>query len=233
MAQQRSLNHFTLLKFRPAYWQLDPTAREGLLQQVVDALAEVAPRRYLYQVFPSRHEADLLLWCALPYEDTESPARFFTGFAQAFVPLYPYVDVPLTLWGVTKPSIYAKGRSPQEIDPFAVSRKRYLVVYPFVKTADWYLMSRDARQGMMNEHIRVGRQYPEILQLLLYSFGVQDQEFVVVYETDDIVQFSDLVQDLRSTEARKFTLRDTPIITAVGRQQSAEGSGQTAVGSQQ
>ena len=219
MAPQRSLNHFTLLKFRPTYWQLEPTAREGLLQQVVEALAEAAPRRYLYQVFPSRHEADVLLWCAIPYEDPETPARFFTGFARAFEPLYPYAEVPLTLWGVTKPSIYAKGRSPQEIDPFEEARKRYLIVYPFVKTAEWYLMSRDARQGMMNEHIRVGRQYPEILQLLLYSFGVQDQEFVVVYETDDVVQFSDLVQDLRSTEARKFTLRDTPIITAVSRQQ--------------
>lgn len=215
MAQPRSLNHFSLLKFRPEYWQLDPTAREGLLQQLVDALAQGAARRYLYQVFPSRHEADLLLWCAVPYEDTETPARFFTGFARAFEPLHRYAEVPLVLWGVTKPSIYAKGRSPQEIDPFGETRKRYLIVYPFVKTAAWYRMSRDARQGMMNEHIRVGRQYPEILQLLLYSFGVQDQEFVVVYETEDIVQFSDLVQDLRNTEARKFTLRDTPIITAV------------------
>jgi len=200
MATKRSLNHF-----------------KGLFQQVVEALGEVAPRRYLYQVFPSRHEADVLLWCAVPYEDPEVPA--FTGFARAFELLHPYAEVTLTLWGVTKPSIYAKGRSPQEIDPFGETRKRYLIVYPFVKTAEWYLMSRDARQGMMNEHIRVGRQYPEILQLLLYSFGVQDQEFVVVYETDDVVQFSDLVQDLRSTEARKFTLRDTPIITAVSRQQ--------------
>ena len=70
-------------------------------------------------------------------------------------------------------------------------------------------MSREARQGMMNEHIRIG------IQLLLYSFGVQDQEFVVVYEMDDLHQFSDLVNELRSSEARRYTLRDTPLHTAI------------------
>jgi chlorite dismutase len=70
---------------------------------------------------------------------------------------------------------------------------------------------------MMNEHIRVGKQYPEITQLLLYSFGLQDQEFVVVYETDDLVQFSDLVNELRSSDARRYTERDTPLYTATYR----------------
>jgi chlorite dismutase len=77
------------------------------------------------------------------------------------------------------------------------------------------LMSREARQGMMNEHIRIGKQYEEITQLLLYSFGVQDQEFVVVYEMDDIQRFSDLVNELRSTEGRRYTLRDTPLHAAI------------------
>ena len=76
-------------------------------------------------------------------------------------------------------------------------------------------MSRESRQGMMNEHIRIGKQYEEIKQLLLYSFGLQDQEFVVVYETDDLLRFSDLVNELRDTEARRYTLKDTPVYTAI------------------
>jgi chlorite dismutase len=76
-------------------------------------------------------------------------------------------------------------------------------------------MSRDVRQGMMNQHIRIGKQYPEITQLLLYSFGIQDQEFVVVYETEDLTMFSDLVATLRGTEARRYTERDTPLHTAI------------------
>ncbi len=101
------------------------------------------------------------------------------------------------------------------MDPFEGDRQRYLILYPFVKTADWYLLSRDARQGMMNEHIRLGKQYPQIKQLLLYSFGLQDQEFVVVYETMELPLFSKLVQELRATDARPFTERDTPLYTGI------------------
>ena len=119
------------------------------------------------------------------------------------------------LWGFTKPSTYARGQSAQEIDPFGDERQPYLIVYPFVKTKDWYLMSRDARQGMMNEHMRIGHQFPAIKQLLLYSFGLQDQEFVVVYTTADLAQFSDLVSELRGVEGRRYTERDTPVTTAV------------------
>jgi chlorite dismutase len=69
----------------------------------------------------------------------------------------------------------------------------------------------------MNEHIKLGKQYPEIKQLLLYSFGLQDQEFVVSYEMEDLAQFSDLVKGLRETEGRRHTLFDTPVITGVHR----------------
>jgi chlorite dismutase len=68
---------------------------------------------------------------------------------------------------------------------------------------------------MMNEHIKIGKQYPEITQLLLYSFGLQDQEFIVVYETEDLGHFSDLVYELRDSEARRYTQRDAPLFTAV------------------
>jgi chlorite dismutase len=125
---------------------------------------------------------------------------------------------PMTaLWGYTRPSVYARGASDQEIDPFAAQRLPYLVLYPFVKTIGWYLLGKDTRQGMMNEHIRIGRQYPEIKQLLLYSFGVQDQEFVVVYETENLYRFSELVNELRGSDVREYTQRDTPVYTGIWR----------------
>jgi chlorite dismutase len=132
-------------------------------------------------------------------------------------PYRAWIEMRSTLWGFTHPSQYSKARSRQEVDPFDNQHKAYLVIYPFAKNADWYLTSRDARQGIMNEHIRIGKQYEDIRQLLLYSFGLQDQEFVVVYETDDLSRFSDLVYELRSTEARRSTLLDTPVHTAIYR----------------
>ena len=100
---------------------------------------------------------------------------------------------------------------------FSGTRSRYIIVYPFVKTAEWYLLDRGARQTMMNEHMKIGHQYPMIQQLLAYSFGLDDQEFIVAYETDDLPAFVDLVYALRMSEGRRYTLRDTPILTGVHR----------------
>ncbi|MDQ3870476.1 MAG: chlorite dismutase family protein [Chloroflexota bacterium] len=97
------------------------------------------------------------------------------------------------------------------------TRSRYLVVYPFTKTADWYLLGREARQRIMNEHIRVGNGYPQIRQLLAYSFGLDDQDFIVTYETDDLDAFGELVRELRATESRRSTLRDSPLLLGLRR----------------
>ena len=158
---------------------------------------------------------DLIVWSALPADEKQDAAVFFAKSACANNPYRHLIDIKDSLWGFTRPSQYSKARSRQEIDPFAEERQPYLIIYPFSKTIEWYLMSREARQGMMNEHIRIGKQYDDISQLLLYSFGLQNQEFVVVYETDALPRFSDLVNELRDTEARRYTLRDTPLHTGI------------------
>jgi len=212
---QRTLNHFSLFTFKDAYWSLNQNARAEFHKTWLTQLRAAAPALHLYQVYPSESGVDLLTWSALPMNNPNATAGFFERFTCATNPFRAYLNPSVTLWGYTQPSQYTKTRSAQEIDPFTDTRKKYLVIYPFVKTIDWYLMSREARQGMMNEHIRIGKQYEEITQLLLYSFGVQDQEFVVVYETDDLPRFSDLVNELRSAEGRRYTLRDTPLHTGI------------------
>ena len=210
----RMLNHFVLFTFTDAYWTLTSGQRADFHREWLSGLRAAVQRIDVYQVFPSEGRADILVWCALPIEDKCDTGEFFEQFARATNRYRAYLHTSTTLWGYTGPSQYTKTRSAQEIDPFAETRKPYLILYPFTKTTEWHLMSRDARQGIMNEHIRIGKQYEDISQLLLYSFGVQDQEFVVVYETDDLMRFSDLVNELRGTEARRYTLRDTPLHTA-------------------
>ncbi len=209
----RTLNHFALLAFKEAYWALGAEARSEFHRNWLAGLRAAAQTAHLYQ--PTESGVDLIVWNALTADDKNDTARFFECYAKANNPYRQFLEPVRSLWGFTRPSQYTKTRSTQEIDPFAETRKRYLVIYPFVKTTDWYLMSRDARQGMMNEHIRLGKQYEGITQLLLYSFGVQDQEFVVVYEMDDLPRFSDLVNELRSTDGRRYTLRDTPLHAAI------------------
>jgi chlorite dismutase len=210
---QRTFNHYALIAFKDAYWSLSADERTEFHKNWLAALRASAQKVDVFQ--STQHDVDLIVWSALAVDDTQDPAVFFKKLTKAMIPYRHLIEQKDSLWGFTRPSQYSKARSRQEIDPFSDERKPYLIIYPFSKTTEWYLMSREARQGMMNEHIRIGKQYEDISQLLLYSFGLQDQEFVVVYETDDLTRFSDLVNELRDTEARRYTLRDTPLHTAI------------------
>jgi len=209
----RTLNHYALISFKDSYWSLSTKEREEFHKKWLGGLRATSQKVDIFQATESG--VDMIVWSALTADDKQDAAVFFKKFAVANNPYRHLIEIKDTLWGFTRPSQYSKARSKQEIDPFSSERKAYLVIYPFSKTTEWYLMSREARQGMMNEHIRIGKQYDEISQLLLYSFGLQNQEFVVVYETDELTRFSDLVNELRDTETRRYTLRDTPLHTAI------------------
>ena len=210
-----SLSHFSVFRFTADYWCMSSQDRVRLHSQWISGLRQAASAVHCYQLFLTEALSDVLVWSAVPSETDDAPGHFFDRLARATVPLRQYLEPRTALWGFTRASQYSKSRSRQQIDPFPDDRSPYLVVYPFSKTSEWYLMNREARQEMMNEHIRIGKHYDSIKQLLLYSFGLQDQEFVVVYETDDLSLFSQLVHDLRMTEARRFTLNDTPVHTAI------------------
>ncbi len=214
-ATTRTLNHFAFFKFQNHYYSQPKETRRRFRESFLSKLQGIAKQTDIYQVYPAETDTDFLVWSSIEANEPHIAREFFTAFAEATVSQRMFIEPVKTLWGFTKPSQYTKTRSTQEIDPFAVERKNYLIVYPFTKTIDWYLLRREARQGMMNEHIKVGKQYPDIKQLLLYSFGLQNQEFVVVYETDNLTQFSDLVYELRDTDARLYTERDTPLVTAI------------------
>jgi chlorite dismutase len=219
---EKTLNHFLFVKFSDRFWALAPEKQAALFPSLAKELGQAACT-YFYQVSPLQAGIDILVWSAIPLENAADEANFFEKQARVLHAHRPLLEPVQTLWGYTKPSLYAKSTSAQEIDPFQNARATYLVAYPFVKTIQWYLMGKDTRQGMMNEHIRIGRQYPEIKQLLLYSFGVQDQEFIVVYETEDLYKFSELVNDLRSSDVREYTERDPPVYTGIWRSPEAMG----------
>jgi chlorite dismutase len=83
-----------------------------------------------------------------------------------------------------------------------------------VKTRAWYQLSLEERQRMMNEHIRISL-IPSVKLNTTYSFGLDDQEFVVAFETDKPEDFLDLVMELREAESSLYTVRDVPTFTCV------------------
>ena len=212
--ENRIITHYALFKFNWHFWNLKADERASLVSRFCEDATKAAKAVWFYQVYPTNVNYDILVWSNDDAEENNAIAEFMDRLAKATNSYRAFIDPVESFWGVTKPSIYSKAKkSAQELDPFENERMPYFVIYPFSKTTEWYLKSREERQEMMNGHIRIGKQYTEITQLLLYSFGMQDQEFVVAYETQNLPMFSDLVYELRSTEARLFTLRDTPIIT--------------------
>jgi chlorite dismutase len=128
-----------------------------------------------------------------------------------------YLDVPFSYLAMTKHSQYVEehvheGQEGRRLR-IVPGKKPFLFVYPFVKTRDWYLLPMTERQRIMNEHIAIGHKYPRVKINTTYSFGLDDQDFVVAFEADVADEFLDLVQELRETESSKFTVRDTPMYT--------------------
>lgn len=95
------------------------------------------------------------------------------------------------------------------------SSSRYLFVYPFVKKREWYKLPFTERQRMMAEHFKVGHKYPRIKINTGYSFGLDDQEFMLGFEGDDPSEFLALVEELRSSDASMYTQLETPIFTCL------------------
>jgi chlorite dismutase len=87
----------------------------------------------------------------------------------------------------------------------------YVVVYPMTKKRSWYALPHEERTRIMAAHFAVGHRYPDIRIHTGYSFGIDDHEFVVAFETPDVRRFVALVADLRETESSSYTERETPI----------------------
>jgi chlorite dismutase len=207
--------HALLLKLDPAWRRLSAGER----QEDVAAFCAAVDRterqltQHAYSTIGLRAEGDVLLWrMAERLEDIEHTAAdlLSAGIGRWFSPR-------ISMIGLTRPSQYVKQPTTQEQSLFSGERSRYLIVYPFTKSTEWYLTPAEERQRIMGGHMKVGRGYPQVRQLLAYSFGLDDQEFIVAYETDDLVAFQDLVRELRETESRRATVRDTPIVTAIHR----------------
>ena len=127
-----------------------------------------------------------------------------------------YIEPTQSFLSMTKRSMYIDKDNPDHVEDrlhIVPGRSQYLFVYPFVKTREWYSRPAEQRQEMMDEHIRIGSKYRSVKLHTTYSFGLDDQEFVVAFETDFPADFLDLVQELRETKASSFTLRDTPMFT--------------------
>lgn len=213
---KRQYVRFAFYKLDPAWRRLPPEKQAEQKRELNSAIEHFGQRMLLrpYSLMGTRADAELLLW---QIAESLEP---FQALATAILStrMGAYLSLTASYLSQTKRSIYEIRDNPDEDTERLViqpSEARYLFVYPFIKTRPWYKLSLASRQGMMDEHIEVGRRYPAVKLNTTYSFGLDDQEFVVAFETDEPADFLDLVQDLRETEASLYTLRDVPLYTCI------------------
>jgi chlorite dismutase len=214
---QRQFVKYTFLKVAPAWRGLPADERVALKQEVVDVLEAFAERMLIrvYSTVGTRGDCDLMLWTVSDrLEDfQELTSRLFGA------QIGTYLEIPYSYLAMTRRSQYVDKHVHEGQEGTRLRVKpgdaKYLFVYPFVKTRAWYLLPLEERQAIMDVHIKVGHDFPTVRINTAYSFGLDDQEFVVAFESDSPSDFLDLVMKLRETKSSEFTLRDTPIFTCI------------------
>lgn len=216
-AIQRQFVNFAFFKLDPAFRRLSSEQKEQARREFISLFAQ--PRQGLmcltYSTAGLKADCDILLWrISLSPDDFQAQTAAINRSAVG-----AYLSMPFSFVSMTKRSMYI-----DKVDPFHTAesrthiipgKRKYLFIYPFVKTRDWYLLPLEKRQEIMDVHIKVGNKYPSVKLNTTYSFGLDDQDFVVAFESDEPKDFLDLVMELRETESSKFTQRDTPIFTCV------------------
>ncbi len=206
----RTFAKFTFFKIDPAWRRRDDELRAADKREFLAACEDFAVDRSLraYSTIGTRGDADLLLLAQSPaLEDIHT---FHVVLGQSG--LARWSTIPHSYLSMTKKSPYSEEGARPEI---CVSARKYLFLYPMVKKREWYGLPASERGRIMRSHIEVGRRYPEISINTTYSYGLDDQEFVVAFEGDDPATFLDLVLELRPTESSAYTERETPIFTCV------------------
>jgi chlorite dismutase len=211
----RQLVKFSFFHLLPSWRQLPAAKRATAREEVVEIVERHAVEMPLraYSTVGTRGDVDFGLRMWSP--DVEAFTALHAAINAAAIGAH--LTQPHSFLALLRKSVYVHierdKQDPHKGMTFDPNGRKYLFVYPFVKTRPWYTLSLDDRQRMMDEHIAIGRSYPGISINTSYSFGLDDQEFVVAFEGDKISEFLDLVMELRASEASQYTLRDTPSFT--------------------
>ena len=217
-ATTRQYIRYLFYKVRPTWLELTVDQRDeqrGELLNALEPFAERLPVLRAFSTLGTRGDAEFLLWMVT--ERLEDFQELQAAIRKTH--MGAHLETPYSYLAMTKRSQYVdrhehadqEGRRTR-IKP---TGRKYLFVYPMVKKRPWYRLSFEERQRAMDEHIRVGHEFPRVKINTSYSFGLDDQEFVVAFESDYPGDFLDLVERLRGGEASAYTERETPIFTCV------------------
>ena len=215
--------YYLVLRRTPAWAALGVTPRRQAVQEAgellgMDLAAESGEAempqgpvrvRGVYSVAGFRPDADLMLWWVGPSADAIQ--ELFTRLRKSR--LGSLLEVTRTFLGVHRPAEF----NPEHVPAFVRDEpvRRYLCVYPFVRTPEWYLLEPKQRAEFLREHGELARPYPDVRANTTAAFGLGDYEWILAFETDALDRLVDLIRALRAAQARRYVKEETPFITGV------------------
>ena len=184
---------------------MDPGAESG------EAITSRGPVRVrgVYSVAGLRADADLMWWWVSP--SVEAIQELFTRWRRTR--LGSLVEVSRCFVGLHRPAEF----NPEHVPAFVRGEpaRRYLCVYPFVRTPEWYLLEPRERARHLREHGELAQPYPDVLANTTAAFGLGDYEWILAFEADALDRLVDLIRALRAAQARRFVKEEIPFITGV------------------
>lgn len=203
--------NFSFFKVDPKWRWLNEIGKEEAAKEFA-SLVEVANTKIkarTYSTVGLRSDSDFMIWMI---SDSIEKTQVMTSKIYSTV-LGKYLTPSYVFLSAARQSTYSSKVTPG----FTTDEQpmKYCVVYPFVKSREWYLLPLEERKKMMEEHIAVGRKFPQVRLNTSYSFGLDDQDFMLAFETADLMAFQELIIQLRETKVSRYVVRDTPMIVCV------------------
>jgi chlorite dismutase len=203
--------NFSFYKVDPKWRWLNDLGKDEAAKEfssLID-IANTKMKVMTYSTIGMRKESDFMLWSI---SDSVEKIQVLSSKVYTTV-LGKYIDTSEVYLSASRPSIYSNKITPSFMEDD--KPLKYNIVYPFVKSREWYLLPFTKRSEMMKEHINVGKKFPQIRLNTSYSFGMGDQDFMLAFETDNLMDFQDLIMKLRETQVNRYVVRDTPMIVCV------------------
>jgi peroxiredoxin len=165
--------------------------------------------RGTYAVTGFRPDADLMMWWVAPSADDVQD--LMVAFRRTS--LGRRLDLAWAFMGVVRPAEFSPDHRPAFVR--GEPPRKYACVYPYVRTSDWYLLPPEQRSELLAEHGDFGREYPDVLANTTSAFGLNDWEWILAFESDDLARIVDCLRRLREAEARRYTKEEVPFVTGI------------------
>jgi len=165
--------------------------------------------RGIYSTVGFRPDAELMMWWV--GRSADELQELLVAFRRG--PLGRRLELTHAFLGVVRPAEFAKDHVPAFLK--GEPAKRYLSVYPFVRTPEWYLLPPDERGALLREHGEMGREYPDVMANTTSAFGLGDWEWILAFEADDLSRLVDCLRRLRDSKSRLYVKVETPFVTGV------------------